>query len=72
MIQPMTAQLNLANFKSKAAFVQQLVTLLKRVKSDSLVDKYVVPLVSEQNKLQSEAKTNASLKEALKLLEVAL
>ena len=49
-----------------------LTDLIERVDKISMIERYLCPLVTPNHKLQQEAQSNASLKEALQRLQLEL
>lgn len=66
LIQPIIAQLNLQNCKSKVQLVQRLSALLPRIEQTNVIERYVQPLVRSNHKIQSEATLNPKLRDALR------
>jgi len=72
LVQPLVAQINLPNNRSKPQLIQRLTDLVARGGPWSVVERYVVPLTLPQSKLQSEGTVNPKLREALRTLEQQL
>lgn len=71
LIQPIIAQVNLQNTKSKVQLVLRLAALLPRIDQINVIERYVQPLVRSNHKIHSEATLNPKLRDALRQLESA-
>lgn len=66
LVQPIIAQVNLQNTKSKVQLVQRLAALIQRIDQINIIERYVQPLVRSNHKIQSEATLNPKLRDALR------